>query len=282
MPIESISDTARWVAIYRAMETERPDALFKDPYARQLAGSRGEEIVRTVPRGRSMAWPMIVRTQVLDEMILKCIGEGADLVLNLAAGLDTRPFRMALPPELLWVEVDFPEILSEKQQLMAGAKPVCRFESVGMDLTDRPARQALFRRLGASGKRGVVITEGLLVYLTEALVSELAADLRAVPAFRWWLMDLASPRLLKMLAKQWGPSLKAGNAPMQWAPAEGVDFFKPFGWKLGEFRSTMDESHRLHREMRMAWLWRFLGRFYSAKTREEFRTMSGMATLSAD
>ena len=282
MPIESISDTARWVAIYRAMETERPDALFHDPFARRLAGPRGEEIVRTMPRGRSMAWPMIVRTQVVDEMILQCVGEGADLVVNLAAGLDTRPFRMALPPQLLWVEVDFPQFLAEKKEAMAGAKPVCRFEAVGMDLTDRAARQALFRRLGGSAQRGVVITEGLLVYLTETLVGELATDLRAVPAFRWWLTDLASPRLLKMLAKQWGPALKAGNAVMQWAPAQGVEFFRPFGWKLGEFRSTWEEAHRLRREMALAWFWRFLGRFYPAKQREEFRTMSGMVKLVAE
>src|SRR5438093_1410244 len=37
-PISSVSDTARWVAMYRAMESERPDALFHDPYARRLAG----------------------------------------------------------------------------------------------------------------------------------------------------------------------------------------------------------------------------------------------------
>jgi hypothetical protein len=113
-------------------------------------------------------------------------------------------------------------------------------------------------------------------------VGELATDLRAVPAFRWWLTDLASPRLLKMLAKQWGPALKAGNAVMQWAPAQGVEFFRPFGWKLGEFRSTWEEAHRLHREMALAWFWRFLGRFYPAKQREEFRTMSGMVKLVAE
>jgi O-methyltransferase involved in polyketide biosynthesis len=39
MTIEHISDTARWVAFYRAMETERPDAIFRDPFARQLAGA---------------------------------------------------------------------------------------------------------------------------------------------------------------------------------------------------------------------------------------------------
>ena len=64
-PVRNVSDTARWVAIYRAMESERPDALFRDPYARRLGGERGEAIVRAMPRGRSMAWPMIVRTAVM-------------------------------------------------------------------------------------------------------------------------------------------------------------------------------------------------------------------------
>src|SRR6266567_1544795 len=60
--IEHVSDTARWVALYRAMESERPDALFRDPYARKLAGERGERILASMRRGRAWAWPMIVRT----------------------------------------------------------------------------------------------------------------------------------------------------------------------------------------------------------------------------
>src|SRR5713226_7063171 len=47
--IRNISDTARWVAVYRARESERPDALFKDTFARKLAGQRGEEIARRLP-----------------------------------------------------------------------------------------------------------------------------------------------------------------------------------------------------------------------------------------
>src|SRR4051794_2293342 len=43
--IRNISDTALWVAMYRAWETERPDPVFRDPYARRLAGTRGEEIM---------------------------------------------------------------------------------------------------------------------------------------------------------------------------------------------------------------------------------------------
>ncbi|MEZ4456444.1 MAG: class I SAM-dependent methyltransferase [Gemmatimonadales bacterium] len=66
-PITHVSDTARWVAVYRAMETERPDAIFNDPYARRLAGPEGEEIVRRIPKGRQMSWPMVVRTALMDD-----------------------------------------------------------------------------------------------------------------------------------------------------------------------------------------------------------------------
>ena len=68
-PIRDVSDTALWVASYRAMESERPDALFKDPYARRMAGKRGEDIVASIPWGKSMAWSIIVRTVVMDEVI---------------------------------------------------------------------------------------------------------------------------------------------------------------------------------------------------------------------
>lgn len=118
MPVEHISDTARWVAFYRALETERPDAIFRDPWARRLAGARGEEIVRRLPRARSNAWAMIVRTALFDEIILCLIErEGADLVLDLAAGLDTRAFRLPLPAGLRWVDVDLPAILAHKREV---------------------------------------------------------------------------------------------------------------------------------------------------------------------
>src|SRR5947209_5655133 len=101
--IANVSDTARWVAVYRAMETARPDALFRDPYAARLAGERGEAIVDHMQRGRSMAWAMITRTVAFDEMILERIRAGVDRVINLAAGLDTRPWRLDLPRTLRWI-----------------------------------------------------------------------------------------------------------------------------------------------------------------------------------
>ena len=123
--IRNVSDTALWVAIYRAMESERPDAIFRDPFARRLGGERGEAIVRDMPRARAMAWPMIVRTAVMDEIILRCVQEGARAVVNLAAGLDTRAFRLALPPDLTWLHVDLPDIVEVVRERLAGETPRC-------------------------------------------------------------------------------------------------------------------------------------------------------------
>src|SRR5512140_162724 len=115
MLIENISDTALWVAYYRAMESARPDAIFSDPFALRLAGERGQQIVDNVKGGRRMAWAMIVRTAVFDEIILDAISSyGVDTVLNLAAGLDTRAWRMKLPATLRWIDADLPGILDYK------------------------------------------------------------------------------------------------------------------------------------------------------------------------
>src|SRR5512137_1232315 len=103
--IRNISDTARWVAVYRAQETERPDAVFRDPFARRLAGERGEQIAKSMPLGADNAWSMITRTYLIDEFVRAEVQRGADLVVNLAAGLDSRPYRMPLPASLHWIEV---------------------------------------------------------------------------------------------------------------------------------------------------------------------------------
>ena len=103
--IRNISDTARWMAVYRARETRRPDAVFRDPFAKALAGERGEQIAKSVGFGEENDWPFVARTYLFDQVIKAQVAAGADLVLNLAAGLDTRPYRMELPASLRWVEV---------------------------------------------------------------------------------------------------------------------------------------------------------------------------------
>jgi methyltransferase (TIGR00027 family) len=189
--IRNVSDTARWVAVYRAQETERPDAIFRDPFARRLAGERGEQIAKLMPLSRDNAWSMITRTFLIDEFIKAELQRGTDLVVNLAAGLDSRPYRMQLPPSLRWVEVDLPEILDYKQSVLRGEQPVCALERIRLDLSDLGARRQLFARLGQSAKRALLITEGLMIYLTPEAVGELAADLAAPASFHSWIVDIA-------------------------------------------------------------------------------------------
>ena len=110
----------------------------------------------------------------------------------------------------------------------------------------------------------------------------LADDLHAPGSFRWWIIDLASPVLLKRLQKTYGPSLAGANAVMQFAPPEGTEFFRRHGWKEAEFRSTWEEAHRLKREMPLAWLFRFMARFASAQRREMFRRMGTMVLLERE
>lgn len=283
MAIENISDTARWVAVYRAMETARPDAIFRDPFADRLAGQRGREILATMHQGRAYAWPMIVRTAVFDEIILDAVqNQKVDLVVNLAAGLDARPWRMPLPPSLHWVDVDLPGILNYKTEVLKDETPVCRYEAVTADLRDVEGRRALFSRLGAGSSRALVISEGLLVYLAPEQVATLATDLHAQPSFQDWLIDLASPQLLKRMEKTWGKKLAEGGAPFLFGPAEGTEFFRPYGWREARYRSLMEEAYRLHRTMKGAWFWGLIARLYPKKVREGFRRFSGLVLLERD
>jgi methyltransferase (TIGR00027 family) len=276
MAIEHVSDTARWVAVYRAMETERPDAIFRDPFARRLAGERGQTIVNELNQGRSLAWAMITRTAVFDEMILDLVRrEKVDLVVNLACGLDTRAWRLDLPADLHWVDVDFPVMIDYKTETLKAERPVCRYEAIAADLTDDRARSALFARLGGGAKRALVISEGLLIYLTPEQVSTLASDLHSQASFRWWLIDLAHPRLLKHMTKTWGGAVAGGNAPFQFAPEEGTAFFLPLGWREIEFRAQGDEAQRLKREMRGMWIYRLMSVFMPKKQREIWRRFAG-------
>jgi methyltransferase (TIGR00027 family) len=274
-PIRNVSDTALWVAVYRAMESERRDALFHDPYARRLAGARGEAIVASIPQGRSMSWAMVVRTVVIDEIVQRCVRDGVRCVLNLAAGLDARPYRLDLPASLHWLHVDMPEMVAHFRENMAGETPRCKLEFIAADLRVAERRREVFAQARAYGSL-LVITEGLLIYLEAEQVAELARDLHDVAEARWWLADLASPMLLKFLERRWSPKLRDGNAPFLFGPADSNAFFAPLGWRETEFRSLWDESFRIHRTMPGAYVWRWLFRLLPAARREAGRRMSSI------
>jgi methyltransferase (TIGR00027 family) len=223
-PVTGVSDTARWVAVYRAIETARPDSLFHDPFAHRLAGERGRAIAHFMPASARNGWPIIARTKLIDDLILDVVADEFDCVVNLAAGLDTRPYRLDLAESLHWIEVDLPPLIAEKNRMLEGAKPRCRLVRIGADLTDAKARNAMLQDVLASSTRVLVITEGLLLYLSEPEVRDIAASLSSLGNVRDWILDLASPALLKMMRKEMGSHL--ANAPLKFAPPNGVAYFE--------------------------------------------------------
>ena len=245
--IRNISDTARWVAVYRARETQRTDAVFRDPFARQLAGERGEQIAASMSFLEKNSWPFVARTWLIDHLISSQVKLGTDMVVNLAAGLDARPYRMNLPGSLQWIEVDLSEILAYKEDVLRNEAPVCQVERVRLDLSDVRARRDFFSELGRRTNRALVVSEGLLVYLDDKEVMSLGQDLAVARSFQHWVIDLASPALLKMLAKKMGTPLDQAGAPLKFAPREGPEFFARSGWKPVELHSVMHAAAKLNR-----------------------------------
>ena len=275
--LRNISDTARWIAAHRARETRRPDALFRDPLAERLAGERGEAIAKNVEIASRGDWPFVVRTLLFDAAIADEVARGADLIVNLAAGLDTRPYRMALPSSLRWVEVDLPDILDYKEEVLAGERPVCALERLRLDLTGVAARRQLFERLARSANRALVVTEGLLIYLEPADVAGLARDLAAAgPAFARWATDLASPGLVRMMSRSAGAHLERANAPLKFGPAEGPGFFEPHGWRAIAVRSYLKEAARVRR---VPWFFRLLAMLPESSGRQGDRPWAACCLL---
>jgi methyltransferase (TIGR00027 family) len=273
--IRNVSDTARWVAWYRGIESERPDAHFHDPFARRLAGPEGEAIARSIPNTDAVNRSIVVRTVIFDQIVMDRVQHhGVDLVLNLAAGLDARPWRLPLPPALHWIDVDLPEILNYKTETLRDDRPVCRYEAIVADLAIASEAEVVFRRAATGHQRVLVITEGLLIYLEREQVATLGRALHQHSAFRRWLTDMASPMLLEFIGRSRGTMME--NAPFKFAPAEGAEFFRALGWEEELYHSTIEAARRLGRPMPRDWIMRLLGPFMPPARLEALRRMSGI------
>lgn len=273
--LRNVSDTALLVAMHRARESERLDGIFRDPYARALAGERGERIARELAFGLA-GWPVVARTVFFDEQITSLAASRVvECVLNLAAGLDARPYRLELPPDLLWVESDLPDMLAYKTHRLAGKDPRCRLERVAADLSDASARGRVLERTAA--RSTVVLTEGLLVYLTAADVIGLAQDLLARPNLRFWLLDMSGPQAARWGSRgKLGRQLASARATHRFAPEEGPEFFRPYGWVPVEVRSSWKESQRIGR---LPWWLGLLGAITPRSRRDPYYNLARVALL---
>jgi methyltransferase (TIGR00027 family) len=254
--------------------------LFRDPLAWKLAGDHGRKILATIPR-RFVGWSVVIRTVIIDAFIHQAIEAGVDTIINLGAGLDTRPYRMDLPKSLDWIEVDFPHVIELKEARLADEEPRCRLERIKFDLTDRVSRQKFFADVGARAKEVLVLTEGVIPYLSEDDVAALADDLRKADKIRFWITDYFSPQAIRYSEK-----LRArfmANAPFRFAPKDWFGFFAGHGWNAQEVRYIAEEAERLGRPIPLpalmkAWM-KLVGFFASRARREPMRRFAAYVLL---
>ncbi|EDY20480.1 methyltransferase [Chthoniobacter flavus Ellin428] len=248
--IQNVSDTAFMVAAYRAAETERPNALFQDPLAARLSGDHGKKIIENLPKGAFVGgWSVIIRTCVIDRLIQTAIAEGIETILNLGAGLDTRPYRMDLPASLRWIEADFPHMIELKEEKLAGETACCRLERISVDLGDDAAREKFLAEVAASSAKILVLTEGVIPYLTPEQVTALARDLKSKPSFRYWIADYFAPETYRYRRRK-GMTRVMKNAPFRFEPADFFGFFRERGWQPKEIRYLAEEAEQLNRPLR--------------------------------
>jgi O-methyltransferase involved in polyketide biosynthesis len=115
------------------------------------------------------------------------------------------------------------------------------------DLSNAEIRRSLFGSLAAEATKVLVITEGLLIYLQGQEVSALAHGLEGLPAFKRWVLDIASPGLLRMLQKNTHQQFGSDVPPLQFAPENGPAFFARHGWNPLEVHSMLKTAAGLKR-----------------------------------
>jgi methyltransferase (TIGR00027 family) len=273
-----VADTAFWIAGFRAQETERPDAAFKDPLAKKLAGERGIEMVANTPRSVEMAFAMVVRTTSIDRLVEMAITRGVDTVINLGAGLDTRPYRLRLPAGLKWIEVDFADIINYKNSLLADEKPVCKLERIIADLSDDLERKKLFTELGSQTQKALVITEGLIAYLNNDAASQLSKAIFAVPSFKYWIQNYGQGRFRKQGHAQEKATLLK-NTPFIFDVSDPISFFKKDGWQVSENIYILDEADRIGRKLPLKFPLSLAIRLFSKWIRETGNKTYGCVML---
>jgi methyltransferase (TIGR00027 family) len=234
-----VGATSRWIAAARALETESEEPLFVDPFARDLAGEVGFSIFSST-QGASGAVTharnpyLSIRTKFLDDAILKAVREnGYTQVVILAAGMDTRAFRLDWPTGLTLFEVDRDDVFGWKEPILdfLQASPTCDRRVIRTDLTG-DWTTALTAAGFDPSRPAAFLIEGLLMYLREPDVERLLTSLSTVAARgSWFALDVINDHVLTS-AFTIGTLkvLEALGCPWQFGIAHPESYFARFGW----------------------------------------------------
>jgi methyltransferase (TIGR00027 family) len=216
--------TGLLVAAIRAEETRRAERLFEDPFADALAGDVGREaLAKYRAASPPPAVPVIeVRTRWYDDAVGRALSSGIRQVVVLAAGMDSRAYRLSFPDETRWFEIDQAPVMEHKQRVLADVMPRCVRVGIAWDLAEdfaAPLERAGFDRT----ERSCWFVEGLLQYLEPAAGGGIFERIDALsPSGSVVLYDvvgrsmLAAPLLastLKMMSELGAPWIFGSDEP---------------------------------------------------------------------
>lgn len=232
--LNAVAMTSLLVAAMRAAETSRSDEqgrLFSDPYASELAGDAGLELMRRAIKEVGDQPAIAVRTAFIDEKFKDALNSGIRQIVIVASGMDSRAYRLNFPPGTKVFELDQPEVLKYKEEKLAQVKPRCQRKAIEVDLREEWQNNLLQAGFNRS-ERTLWTVEGLLMYLDEAQVTKLFERINtlAVP-HDLMLFDILSRNLLEApyMQKQLNFLAELG-APWKFGTNDPKQFMQKLGW----------------------------------------------------
>ncbi|MCB9073050.1 MAG: SAM-dependent methyltransferase [Bdellovibrionaceae bacterium] len=246
--MDGVGKTSLLTAAMRAVETNRREVegrLFVDPYAELLAGVEGKELLRRGIEAAGDQPAIALRTAFMDQKILAANANGILQIVMLAAGMDTRSYRLPLVKGTVIFELDRAEIFKYKNEKLKNIASQCRRHEIVVDLRHDwifTLKQAGFEE----EKPTLWLIEGLLMYLCENDVYALLERVSSLAASGdELLMDILSRTLLEspFMEKQLN-FLKDIGAPWRFGEDEPEVFLKKYDWNADVMQTGEVAPHR--------------------------------------
>ncbi|RFM26505.1 class I SAM-dependent methyltransferase [Deminuibacter soli] len=266
MKQHTASKTARYMALFRAMETRRPagERLFSDPYAARFLpgilrlaaklfarpGMRTlltRYIVKRIPGAMSSAQ---ARTRYIDDLLLQTLPHSRQLII-LGAGFDTRALRLPALQQLPVIEIDHPATAARKQQALQHMPAPAHIRYLHTDFNNESLQQLLHRQHVNLSLPGTVIWEGVTNYLTRPAIDAVFSTFAALPPGSAIIFTYVHAQVLQQPASFYGaPRLLRDLQQIgeQWLtgfhPHQLATYLQQFGLQLTANSSADDYRNR--------------------------------------
>jgi methyltransferase (TIGR00027 family) len=217
VPLRGVSETLLIPLAARVLESQQVNAVFRDPWALNLASQLGMD-QREFSRDRWNMVGCLARTIIIDAAVQKFVAQNPRaVVVNLGAGLCTRFWRVSPGESLRWFDLDLPDVIQLKRRLVKRfdqyqSREIGHYRTLEADVTS-PSWMARVRPTPREGL--LIIAEGLLMYLPEEDVERLLVQL----VDHYGCGELLLEAWSKFVCRVWGtlsPTLRRTDAAVQW------------------------------------------------------------------